>query len=220
MITSQLKASHIVGGEIYYDNLGGNNYKITLKVYRDCFNGVPPLDNPAFITIFDKNGIVVDTFRIPLISQNNVPPSINNPCIQTPNSVCVEEGIYVGTRNLPPKNGGYYVVYQRCCRNNSILNIVNPGNTGATYWEHIPGPEVVASNSSPRFSKFPPIFICNGIQIKFDHSATDPDGDILVYSLCDPYDGCSPPTPGNCPVAPPPYTPVQFINPYLTFKER
>ena len=44
-------ATHIVGGEIYYDNLGGNNYKIHMKVYRDCYNGIPPLDSPAFVTI-------------------------------------------------------------------------------------------------------------------------------------------------------------------------
>ena len=48
-------ATHIVGGEIYYDKLSGNQYKITLKVYRDCINGVPPLDNPAFVTVFDIN---------------------------------------------------------------------------------------------------------------------------------------------------------------------
>lgn len=221
----QIKATHIVGGEIYYDNLGGNNYKITLKVYRDCFNGVPPLDNPAFITIFDKNGVVVDTMDMPMVSFNTVPPSINNPCIQTLGNACVEEGIYERTINLPPLNGGYYIVYQRCCRNGTILNMVAPGNTGSTYWEHIPGPEIVAANSSPRFNKLPPIFLCNGLQIKFDHSATDPDGDVLVYSLCTPFEGLSsccgqvPSNPpcapaGGCKNTPPPYTPIQFISPY------
>ncbi len=210
----QLKATHIVGGEIYYDNLGGNNYKITLKVYRDCFNGQAALDNPALIAIFDVNGALVDSMLVPLLSLNNIAPSINNPCIQPPGNECVEEGIYETIINLPPKTGGYFVVYQRCCRNNSILNIPAPGTTGTTYWEHIPGPEVVAVNSSPRFNKFPPIFLCNGVQIKFDHAATDPDGDILVYSLCAPYDGCSPPPTGFCPIVPPPYTNLQFVNPY------
>lgn len=132
--------------------------------------------------------------------------------------------------NLPPKVGGYYLVYQRCCRNNTILNLINPGSVGATYWEHIPGPEVVSQNSSPRFKKFPPIFICNGIPINFDHSAIDADGDLLVYSLCNPFnglDGCcpavgtSPPQncaspPPACPMVntPPPYVSVPFQAPY------
>ncbi|HMP13046.1 MAG TPA: hypothetical protein PKD70_04145, partial [Saprospiraceae bacterium] len=33
-----LHATHIVGGEIGYKCLGSNQYEITLKVYRDCFN--------------------------------------------------------------------------------------------------------------------------------------------------------------------------------------
>lgn len=211
----QTRATHIVGGEIYYDYLGNNKYKITLKVYRDCFNGIPPLDNPALLRVYDAAGAIVDTFEVSMLSISNVPPSINNPCITPPGTECVEEGIYVDTLILPPRAGGYYVVYQRCCRNNSILNIVNPGNTGTTYWEHIPGPEIVAVNSSPRFNKFPPIFTCNGIQIKFDHAATDPDGDQLVYSLCAPFDGCSPPlASGGCPIAPPPYTNITFQSPY------
>jgi len=31
------KASHIIGGEIYYDSLGNNQYKVTIEIYRDCF---------------------------------------------------------------------------------------------------------------------------------------------------------------------------------------
>lgn len=203
-----------MGGEIFYDKLGGNKYQITLKVYRDCFNGQAQLDNPALIRIYDVNGLLVDSMKMVLLSLNNIAPTINNPCITPPGNECVEEGIYIDTITLAPKTGGYYVVYQRCCRNNSILNIVNPGGTGVTYWEHIPGPEVVVTNNCPRFNKFPPIYLCNGVQIKFDHAATDPDGDVLVYSLCSPYDGCSPPPGGNCPIAPPPYSPVNFISPY------
>lgn len=226
-------ATHIVGGEIYYDYLGNSQYKITLKVYRDCYNGIPPLDNPARINIFDNNGNVVKSLDVYLSSVTSLPPSINNPCIQAPNTVCVEEGIYEFTETLPPQVGGYYIVYQRCCRNNTILNLISPGGVGSTYWEHIPGPEVALPNSSPRFKKFPPIFICNGIDIKFDHSAIDPDGDVLVYSLCHAYNGldaccpiipagtpfssqyCNSPPP-SCPTnyAPPPYNSVPYLSPY------
>jgi gliding motility-associated-like protein len=209
---SRTFASHIVGGEIYYDYLGGNKYKITLKIYRDCFNGIPPLPNPARVSIFDKFGTEIDTLRIPQLSLNNVPPSINNPCIQPPGTVCVEEGLYIDTIVLLPKIGGYDIVWQGCCRNNSIININNPGNTGSTYWEHIPGSEVVAVNSSPRFTNFPPIYTCDGLQIKFNHVATDPDGDVLVYALINPYDGCAPSS--SCFNSAPPFTTIGFIPPY------
>lgn len=224
-------ATHIVGGELYYDYLGGNQYRVTLKVYRDCINGQAPFDGvPAsgggviypLLTIYDNAGNFIrqDTFPSPVIT--NVPPSINSNCITTPNSVCVEEGVYTKTITLTPLAGGYHIVYQRCCRNASILNLSGPGNLGATYAEHIPGPEEVIVNSSPRFKKFPPLFLCNGSQINFDHSATDPDGDSLVYSLCTALNGLSACCPAigsggtcaPCPGTPPPFSPVPFINPY------
>lgn len=224
-------ATHIVGGEVYYDDLGNDQYKIHMKVYRDCFNGIPPFDGlpdangnivPPYFTIYDANGNVIAFHQFPAPAHNNIPLTINNPCVGVPNNVCVEVGIYEMTVTLPPKVGGYYIAYQRCCRNGTILNLVSPGSVGATYWEHIPGPEVVAHNSCPRFNMLPPVYICNGRAINFDHSATDPDGDSLVYSLCTPFDGLTSacPTVNNgqtgCPTVntPPPYTPVPFNSSY------
>lgn len=48
------------------------------------------------------------------------------------------------------------------------------------------------NNSSPVFNQFPPLFICKGQQLVFDHSASDPDGDSLVYDLYNPYNGDNP----------------------------
>jgi len=239
-----LFATHIVGGEIYYDYLGNDVYKIHMKVYRDCINGIPPLDgfpdangniqSNAVFTVFDANGNVVSSHNFNTVSVTLIPPSINNPCIVPQNNVCVQEGVYEYTLTLPPITGGYYIAYQRCCRNNTILNLISPGDVGATYWEHIPGPEIVPNNNSPRFNLFPPIYICNGLPINFNHSATDPDGDVLVYSLCTPFNGLDaccpligsnppgaattqcPNPPGSCPQVntPPPYVSVPFIAPY------
>jgi hypothetical protein len=35
-----MKASHYMGGEISYEHISGNDYKIRLKIIRDC-SGVP-----------------------------------------------------------------------------------------------------------------------------------------------------------------------------------
>ena len=54
MLLSQVStATHIVGGELNYRYLVNNVYQINLTVYRDCFNGVPPFDNPASVGIFN-----------------------------------------------------------------------------------------------------------------------------------------------------------------------
>ncbi len=200
-IANTVYSKHIVGGEIIYDFLGGNNYRVTLKVYRDCFGGGAPFDGAdinapaAYLTVYFGTGALDTVINIGSPVITNIQPSINNPCIQPPGGVCVEQGVYTYTINLPPKAGGYYLVYQRCCRNNTILNLVNPGNQGATYYTKIPGPEDVLVNNSPRFKEFPPLFVCNNLPFTFDHSATDPDGDQLVYSLCPPFLGLD----ANCP---------------------
>lgn len=49
LVSSKMFATHIVGGVVYYKKLSGNTYEIKLIVYRDCFYGVPPFDNPASI---------------------------------------------------------------------------------------------------------------------------------------------------------------------------
>jgi gliding motility-associated-like protein len=222
-------AKHIVGGELYYDYLGGTNYKITLKLYRDCSPGNTPYDSTAWIFIFNASNVLVDSVPLPFPGATQLPASVNS-CSAAPTAVCVEEAVYTANKTLPSIPGGYTLVYQRCCRNNTILNIQNPGNTGATYTIQIPQLSLLV-NSSPRYTNFPPIFICANSQLAFDNSATDPNGDSLVYTLCDAYDGastCCPivssttylPTGAGCPATcptgplPPPYPFVTYTVPY------
>lgn len=206
------QATHIVGGEIYYTCLGGNQYEIVLKVYRDCFNGQAPFDNPANLFIYEGNSLHTTLTASPTIT--NIPVVIDNPCLVAPPNVCVEEGLYTFTTTLPPSTTGYTMVYQRCCRNHSVVNLLNPGSQGATYFEGIPSSNVASCNSSPRFTNFPPVGICANDFLTFDHSATDPDGDSLVYELCAPYRGASQGNPNPNPAPPPPYQSVQYAGGY------
>ncbi|MGB3946975.1 MAG: PKD domain-containing protein [Bacteroidia bacterium] len=216
-------ATHIVGGEIFYDYLGNDNYRITLKLYRDCYAGLALYDDPATIFVFNSSGTLVDSIQIAFPGSVVLPSSVNNPCFTPPTDVCVEEAVYQAVVTLPPIVGGYNLTYQRCCRNNSILNIVSPGDVGSTYMAHIPEPSVATDNSSPHFVNFPPIFLCEGIPFTFDHSAIDSDGDSLHYELCDPFTGLDPSCPilgiqasSPCPQlgAPPPFAFVPWLAPY------
>ena len=204
------KATHIVGGEIYYDYLGNDMYRITLKVYRDCSSNNTnntQFDDPAPIGIYE-NGILIQNLSVPMQSMINVPPLINDPCLQVPANICVEQATYVQNINLPPSAFGYDIVYQRCCRNPSIINIVNSFDYGATYYIHMPAIGLAANNNSPRFSNLPPLVICNGSNFVFDHSATDADGDVLVYEFYTPFHGADPLAPLPNPPLPPPYTTI------------
>lgn len=203
---------------MYYDCLGDNTYKVTLKIYRDCYSEGAEFDDPLYLYVYNSSGILQQEIAIALLSSTYIDPDLTNPCIVDPPDICVEEGIYETIINLPDSYGGYDLVYQRCCRNSSIVNLDVPDSQGATYWAHIPDPGEIC-NSSPRFTAFPPVIICGGYAFEFDHSAIDPDGDSLVYALCDPFLGGSItapiPTPDTePPVGPPPFSTLDYATGY------
>ena len=47
-------AHHIVGGEIYYDYLGNNQYRISITIYRDVLAGVA-YDDPLSLGIYNSS---------------------------------------------------------------------------------------------------------------------------------------------------------------------
>lgn len=212
-----LNATHIVGGEIYYDHLGGDQYQVTLKLYRDCdpntnVNGTG-YDATATIGVFTGDGTFLFTQSLSFPGAQNVPIILESPCLTLPPSLCIESALYSGTLTLPPTPGGYQLTYQRCCRTPAIVNITNPGDVGLTCTVRVPGNDVVATNSSPRFNELPPVALCMGQPLSFDHSATDPDGDSLVYSLCTPFLGADPLMPIPAIPTAPPYSPIPWLAP-------
>jgi gliding motility-associated-like protein len=208
-----VSSTHIVGGEIYYSYLGNDNYEIRLTVYRDCFNGIPPFDDTAYVGIWDASNNLIMQLAMSPNDSTTVPSTINSPCFIPPTGICVRVANYYAIVNLPSIPGGYQLAYQRCCRNQTILNVVNPLDVGATFYTTIPGNGVI--NSSPVFNALPPAFACNGYPLVFDHAATDADGDSLVYSICNPLDVATPgiavPDPNT---APPPFLPIPFQPPF------
>jgi gliding motility-associated-like protein len=218
-------AKHIIGGDMTYVCNGNGTYTITLKVYRDCNSGGAEYDSPAYFGIYNGPSFYEQRTATP---QNitTVPPD-DNPCVQITNPPCVQSATYtLSNVSLPASGLTYTVAYQRCCRNESINNIVNPGDMGVTYSVEITPESYASCNNSPVFNDFPPIVICAGQFLQFDHSASDAESDQLVYSFCSPLQGGGPngtqDNPGDPngpdgvqPIPPtgPPYNTVSFLAP-------
>lgn len=203
-----LKATHIIGGELFYDHLEGDQYQVTLKLYRDC-TGIA-FDATAAIGVFDgATGSLIQVQSLTFPGGSFIPITLDSPCLTLPPNVCVETTSYVGLFNLPPTANGYVLTYQRCCRTDIINNLISPGDLGLTVTTRIPG-SALTSNSSARFNELPPVALCLNAPLSFDHSATDPDGDSLVYSLTTPYNGGTAGAPQPNPPAAPPYVPVPW----------
>ncbi len=228
---NELQATHIIGGEMYYECLGfGKNgtdtssrrYLITIKLYRDCYSSGAQFDNPLGFTIFREQGQTwVNTksgpnpeYRVNLTQPVETIDPPTYPCLNLPPNVCGEAGTYTLEVELPIINSRYLVVWQRCCRNPSITNIVDPEATGATYYIEIHPEAQRTCNSSPRFINFPPTVLCVNTPFKFDHSAFDKEGDLIVYEFCEPLEGGSRMNVTPTPESKPPYTPVNYRVPY------
>ncbi len=192
------RATHIIGGYLSYTHLSGNMYQIHLVVYRDCLNGVPPFDDPAHITIYDGNGNVYTLMHPPVFDSSDV--FVQGSCI--PGNVCIRKANYYVTIPLALNDGPFTFAYQRCCRSLSVLNIVDPGDFGMTFFNVI---DETIPNSAPVYNHEFAAFTYVGDNFSFDAGATDPDGDVLVYSLEGAYDGSSQTMPAPMTASPPPY---------------
>ena len=207
-------ATHIVGGEIHYRCLGNDQYEVSLTVFRDCDTGVPWFDMPAAVGVFDDKDSLIFDIRMAFRNNDTLDVQLFDPCMVAPPNVCIHTTTYLDTIALPFRSGGYQLVYQRCCRNQSIVNIQNPTSTGATYSAFLSETALLTCNSSAIFQSWPPVYVCTDAPILYDHSANDIDGDSVVYELCTPFTGATagqsrPQPPNN-----PPYNPVVWVAPF------
>lgn len=228
MSVSKASATHLIGSEMYYVDLGNGEYLITLKVYRECGPANTEgtgFDDDIILGVFNPlTGSQIDQYSVFLNNSTvqNVPIVMTNPCGTPPPDLCVEEATYTQTIYLGSSPNGFDVLWQRCCRNPTISNLQNFGGTdnpGMTTTIHIPGTNQLSSNennSSPVFQEFPPVALCANFEFFFDHGAIDPDGDELVYSFCAPFNGggAEPGTGFNSPAPNPPAGPPYNDVPY------
>lgn len=185
-------ATHIVGGIMSVEHLAGNNYKVSLRVYRDCLNGEAPFDNPAIVGVFSKKtNELIATYSLPLVSQQILPFAAAS-CENSLPSGCTDMGVNEAEVTISPQvfdeKEGYYLSYQRCCRNGIIRNIREPGDAGIAIYTEIPSPRFFTS-SSPRISENPNVLLCQDKLTTYNFGFKDPDGDVLKYSMTNPIRG-------------------------------
>ena len=211
-------ATHIVGGELEMRFVNGNNYLFNLIMYFDAANGNPAAIDPTVtINIFEKGtNTLIQRITLPRTSDEFIP--YTNPACAVGSLSTRKIGYSLQTPlnpNTYTASQGYYVVWERCCRNGIINNIINPGAAGQTFYTEFPplirnGVRFI--NSTPQL--FPPLsdYACVNQNFFFDFSGKDSDGDRLVYSMSHPINGNSTaadPSPQNAVSAP--YSLVNFV---------
>lgn len=179
-------ASHVVGGNIEVVQTGANSYDVTMNLFRDCA-GIS-LDPTETIYVFEQGtNISYGSFSVSQPIPEYV-VQLGDSCY-TPTGLCVEQWTYTGTMTLPDNTNGYYFVWDVCCRNGVIDNLDNPSNAGSLLYTEIPDPALAGGNSSPVFGPYPSDgYFCVNYTQDIMSTATDADGDSLVFSLVTPYD--------------------------------
>jgi gliding motility-associated-like protein len=205
-------ASHLVGGDFTYECLGNNLYRLKLTIFRDCNTGVAPFDQQVPFGIYEGSNLLF----VRMVPMTNFYPHIPltpDTCSPPPPTVCVEYAEYIDTITLLPSPLGYNISHQRCCRNNGIVNIVGSGSTGNTWHTSIP-PNDTFCNSTPQFLDFPSLLLCYNEPMVIDIPVVDPDGDSLVFYLCEPFlGGGMQQNTGPMGIIPNPPTAPPYLNP-------
>ncbi len=222
-------AAHITGGEIIYTYVGPGSgsgtkiYRITLRLFRDnnCPGNCAPMPASAPIAIYNNsnNAIVGSVRNEPIDSDIPVGIVSSPPCITNPPVFNYSVGSYTFDVELPDNADGYTVSYQTCCRVAGITNVGNAPSVGSTYTGSIPGSQNLptGNNNSAQFETGISV-ICQENKYMLDFSATDADGDSLVYSTIDAYNGGAATNAGFANPAPPPYGSVPYSSPYSGFQ--
>ncbi len=194
-------ATHIVGGELDLQPVSdgsGATHRISLNLYFDAVNGSAGAeDRTITISVFRKR----DNVRMGDVGLGQV----DNEFIDYTNPACVT-GSGLVTRLIRysalatfraeafDDPLGYYIIWERCCRNTIITNLISPGSAGSVFYLEMP-PLLqngrAFRNGSPQFTPIKGDYVCKGEDFTFDFSAKDPDGDALSYRMVTPYNGFS-----------------------------
>jgi hypothetical protein len=185
MTTMSLNASHILGGQIWYEyvtSVGNNDqYKIHLELYRE-FTGVG-LGSAQTVNVVSTMGSVTNlTTSVSLVlSTPEYSLSIQN-CGASTFTVRVNE--YEGYVNIP-KNSSTTFYWQTCCRPFGIDGISNSSGTGF-YIEaklNLENPSVRGYENSVKPSPIGILRLVQGIPNQVATPYTESDGDSIYATL-------------------------------------
>ena len=218
---------HVAGGELMYTYIGVGsptasgkptaNYRVTLRLFRDCASSGPQLEAEQVTVGIYANNVIVKS--LPLNLQGAVERiSLNTgnfPCLSGQVSVCYEVALYTADVNLEVNAEGYFLARFGCCRVDRISNLAAATNVGSNYVTRIPGTNALPSgtNNSPQFLIRDTALVCANKKFTLNFGAFDSDEDQLTYSFCDAFNSGN----GNNNSQPPGNLvpmPLPYLSPY------
>ncbi len=207
------KASHVVGADLYYTWITGNQYKVTVVIYGDC----GPSSASAFSTlptgsprvcVYDgaTNLTTLNlTIQAPSAGVEITPvcpaDSLNTQCHTTSSLIPgIKKFVYSTLYTVPYTSANWRFIYtgymgaSSAGRAAAITNLNGPGGTTLSLEAKLNNTGAI--NSNPILTILPvPFFCLNGFD-SYNPGAVDADGDSLTFALVAPTNftagtGCS-----------------------------
>jgi gliding motility-associated-like protein len=193
------QGTHVIGGSLTMTQLDKKHgkYRITLNI---LVNADHLVQNEDVLMLSEINYPRVIRKRdnlfmpVPKCTFEKFEELIyENPACEQTNGIHTREYRYVADVqwdiNDFDDDAGYYLVYERCCRDKNLKNVIAPQESGMVIYLEFPPLKKYPQYSSPDFPILNGDFICKGKPFKFDFGAKDIDGDELRYSLVNPWKG-------------------------------
>lgn len=183
--SNKLVASHIAGGDITYNCLGGDRYQVNLTLFVDCLGFDPGASQT--INFINTCGETLD-LTVNVLNPGGTeisqlcPASINN-------STCHPGGTlpgmwvfyFTGIDTLTPCDT-WTMSWSTCCRNTAIINL-DAASSSSSYIEATLNSATSACNNSPYFTTETIPFVCVNQPVNYNYGVVETDGDSLYYSL-------------------------------------
>ena len=176
-------STHLLGGELSFQCLGGGQYEFTLRIYHDCSPGV-------FIPSTEIIGGPQGGISLNLIATEAFLPD----CYDTSKTGCgpnsawwIERSTYKGTTSLsgPIPANGWEFGWSHCCRPVQSLRNLDAGSSGLYLYTMMYPDPTGSCSGSPRWGPVIPALNTGLYQMRND--ALPPgSGDSLHYQLVNP----------------------------------
>lgn len=186
----EARATHAMGGELTYECIGSNLYRVRLNFYRDC-NGVAAPTNCSNGRQFRVRSTQCGATLNPCFSLDGV--DLVTPICVTATDRCnsssgvygIQRYRYSATINLSAYAGcgtDWIIDWDLCCRNNAITSLNDPGNRNLYLYARLNN-TLTPCNNSPTYLNTPTPFACVGQSVSYNHGFNDADGDSLSFNL-------------------------------------
>lgn len=200
MTSFSTQASHLLGGEIYWECTPNGNYIFTLVLYRDCTG----ISIPTGTQIINGPTGSISCVYQPSLS-GDVSPDCPNTALDlncnAGDDGAIEKGVYISSpQNLsgvPTPGTGWEFSWTSCCR----PQLENTNASGyflrSVMYPYTPPGSTQPLNTStcydnsPVFAQDANAVTCPDFLFEFNHLPSDRDIDSLVFGWASPWDGAN-----------------------------